>query len=266
VELIKGSHIVVRKLYEGNYAYILQNADERVVFAIPYENDFTLIGTTDIPYNGDMSNVTSTPVEENYLCETINSYFKKNLSAADILWSVAGVRCLQASDAANASEITRDYKFTVNTKTPLISVISGKITTYRRLAEEAVDALKPFFPSLKPAWTAHSPLPGGDMPAQDFDAYLKTVTQKYAWLPPALAYRYARSYGTRLERILQNAQCLDDLGPHIAAGLYQREVDYLQQQEWAHTSEDILWRRTKLGLIFTPADIEKLDRTLSKQT
>jgi glycerol-3-phosphate dehydrogenase len=265
VELIKGTHIIVPKLYAGNFAYILQNPDERVVFAIPFENDFTLIGTTDVPYNDELDHISSTPAEENYLCNTINSYFKKSISPEDILWSYAGVRCLQEDNSDNASEITRDYKFIANNQTALVTVISGKVTTYRRLAEEVVNSVKHFFPHIKSAWTAHSVLPGGDFPNSNFDEFLASLCEKYPWLPKDLAQRYARSYGTRVDLILQQAACLADLGENFAAGLYQKEVEYLIQHEWARSSEDILWRRTKLGLFFKPADIERLERSLSVQ-
>jgi glycerol-3-phosphate dehydrogenase len=265
VELIKGTHIIVPKLYAGNFAYILQNPDERVVFAIPFENDFTLIGTTDVPYNAELDQISSTPAEEHYLCNTINSYFKKSISPEDILWSYAGVRCLQEDNSDTASEITRDYKFITTNEIALVTIISGKVTTYRRLAEEVVNTLKHFFPHITPAWTAHSVLPGGDIPNGNFDAFLASFCEKYSWLPKDLAHRYARNYGTRVNLILQEATCLADLGENFAAGLYQKEVGYLIQHEWAQSSEDILWRRTKLGLFFTPADIERLERSLSVQ-
>jgi glycerol-3-phosphate dehydrogenase len=218
-----------------------------------------------VPYKGDLNQVGSTPEEEKYLCETINNYFKKSISPNDILWSYAGIRCLQEDKADNASEITRDYKFIINDKVPLVTIISGKVTTYRRLAEEVVNTLKVFFPHMKPAWTAKSILPGGNIPNGNFDAFYQTLCTQYAWLPKEIAHRYARAYGTRVELILQQATSLADLGEHFAAGLYQKEVAYLIEHEWAKTSEDILWRRTKLGLFFTPTDIEKLERALSIQ-
>jgi glycerol-3-phosphate dehydrogenase len=266
VELIKGTHIIVPKLYDGDFAYILQNPDERVVFAIPYQNKFTLIGTTDVPYKEELNRVSSTPEEETYLCDTINQYFKKAISPDDIVWSYAGVRCLQDDKKENASEITRDYKFIASQQMPLVTIISGKVTTYRRLAEEVVDSLQQYFPQkIKSAWTAQSVLPGGDIPHGDFDAFYTSLCTQYSWLPKDIAHRYARAYGTRVDFILQHATCLADLGESFAAGLYQKEVEYLIQQEWARTSEDILWRRTKLGLFFTAADIEKLERSLSAQ-
>lgn len=265
VELIKGSHIILPKLYEGNHAYILQNRDERVIFAIPYEKDFTLVGTTDVPYKDNLDQVDITTEEENYLCESINNYFKKSISPQDILWSYAGVRCLHSDDAEQASKISRDYKFTLDNNTHLVSIISGKVTTYRRLAEEVITSLKHFFPHMKSAWTAHAPLPGGDIPQGNFEKFYQQLCADFSWLPQQIAYRYARNYGTRAQLILQDAKSITELGNHIGNGLYQREVNYLIQHEWAHTSEDILWRRTKLGLYFKTEEIEALDRIINNQ-
>ena len=262
VELIKGTHIVVPKLYEGDFAYILQNPDERVVFAIPYENDFTLIGTTDVPYTADVNNITSSAAEENYLCDTVNSYFKKSITPKDIIWSYAGVRCLQEDNAQKASEITRDYKFELNESVPMLTVISGKITTYRCLAEEAVDTLKKFFPELPPAWTAHTPLPGADFENGDFEKFFQQVKNNFPWLTTPLARRYAKNYGTRIQLLLQNTHGMSDLGKCYGADLYQKEIDYLVQHEWAQQADDILWRRTKLGLFLTPAEATALATAL----
>jgi glycerol-3-phosphate dehydrogenase len=265
IELVKGTHIVVPKLYDGDFAYILQNPDERVVFAIPYEQDFTLIGTTDVPYTADLSNITSSADEENYLCETINRYFKKSITPKDIVWSYAGVRCLQEDAAQKASEITRDYKFELNAEIPLLTVISGKITTYRCLAEEAVDTLKKYFPTLAPAWTATGALPGGDFLNGDFEKFYEKVCGDFTWLPAKLARRYARSYGTRIYLLLQNTQSMVDLGKDYGAQLFQKEIDYLIQHEWAKTADDILWRRTKLGLFFTADETQQLVNTINNQ-
>jgi glycerol-3-phosphate dehydrogenase len=261
VELVKGTHVTVPKLYEGDFAYILQNPDERVVFAIPYEQEFTLIGTTDVPYHEDLDNIKDSAEEEDYLCDTINHYFKKNISRKDIVWSYAGVRCLQADKAEKASELSRDYKFELSDKIPLLTVISGKITTYRCLAEEAVDSLKKFFPKMGPAWTRKSYLPGGDIEGGDITQFLSKVRGEFPWLPDEIAQRFVKSYGSRLYLILQNTSSIADLGNAYAAGLYQKELDYLIEYEWAKSAEDILWRRTKLGLFFSAGDAEKLATT-----
>ena len=258
VELVKGTHITVPKLYEGDFAYILQNPDERVVFAIPYEQEFTLIGTTDVPYHEDLDNIHSSIEEEDYLCDTINHYFKKSISRNDIVWSYAGVRCLQEDKAQKASELSRDYRFELNEKFPLLTVISGKITTYRCLAEEAVDTLKKFFPKMGDAWTRNSFLPGGDIDGGDMTQFLLKVRSDFPWLPEEIAQRFAKSYGSRLYLILQNTSSISDLGTAYAAGLYQKEIDYLIEHEWAKSAADILWRRTKLGLFFSVSDTEKL--------
>ncbi len=262
VELIKGTHIVVPKLYVGEFAYILQNPDQRIVFAIPYEQEFTLIGTTDVPFHEDLNAIKGSIEEEDYLCTTINNYFKKKISRADIIWSYTGVRCLQEDIAPKASELTRDYKFELNAALPLLTVISGKITTYRCLAEEAVNSLKKFFPQLPDPWTRNSFLPGGDFANGDFVKFVEKVRSDLPWLPEKIAYRYAKSYGTRLYLLLQNAQGLNDLGEDYGAGFYQKELDYLVEHEWAKSVADILWRRTKLGLFFTESETAKLTNAL----
>jgi glycerol-3-phosphate dehydrogenase len=262
VELIKGTHITVPKLYDGDFAYILQTSDERVVFAIPYQQEFTLIGTTDVPFQQDLNNITSSEQEEEYLCTTINNYFKKKISRSDIVWSYAGVRCLQEDNAQKPSELTRDYKFELNPDLPLLTVVSGKITTYRCLAEEAVNSLKKFFPQMPGAWTSTSLLPGADFAGGDFEKFFKKVQLDLPWLPKDIAYRYAKSYGTRLYLIVQDAKSLSDLGEFYTAGFYQKELDYLIEHEWASSVDDILWRRTKLGLFFSAEATAKLAQTL----
>jgi glycerol-3-phosphate dehydrogenase len=265
VALIKGSHLVVPKLYDGDFAYILQNPDERVVFTIPFYDEFTLIGTTDVPYQGDLDNVKISEAEANYLCETVNTFFKSSITPFNAVWSYSGVRCLQNDNAKKASEITRDYSFKLDNTTALLTIISGKITTYRVLAEAAVNALKVFFPNLKPAWTRDHYLPGGDLPDGDFKKFVAAVSAQYPWLPASILRRYARSYGTRLHVMLENTHSLTELGKDFGAGLYAREINYLQQQEWATTAEDILWRRTKLGLFLTQAEKDTLNDYLTAQ-
>lgn len=267
IELDKGSHIVVPKLYDGDFAYILQNSDKRIIFAIPYQDKYTLIGTTDVEYTGNLDHVSITTDEEEYLCKIINQYFKKSISKQDILWSYAGVRCLQTEAGHHehtAATASRDFKYLLEEKNqlPLMTIIGGKLTTHRTLAEDAVNQLKPFFPSMKPAWTANMPLPGGELPKQDFNAFCLKVNRDFPWLPQAVALRYAKNYGTRVYLLLKNASSLLDLGKHYAHTLYQIEVDYLIKEEWAETAEDILWRRTKLGLCFSTEEIDILTKSM----
>ena len=266
LRLVKGSHIVVPKLYDGPHAYILQNVDRRIVFVIPYEQDFTLIGTTDVPFDSDPAVVGIDQTEVAYLCEVVTRYFSSPIRPADVVWTYSGVRPLYNNSAANPSAITRDYVFDVtggSDGTPvLLSIFGGKITTYRRLAEHAMGKLAPFIPGLKPAWTRDAPLPGGDMPGADFDLFFEQFRRRHPWLTDALARRYARTYGTLAERVLSGAKSESELGQHFGAGLYEREVAYLVEHEWALTPEDILWRRSKLGLHVEPDVTDRLSEWL----
>jgi glycerol-3-phosphate dehydrogenase len=244
--LVKGSHMLVRRLYEGEHAYIFQNDDKRIVFAIPYERDFTLIGTTDKPYEGDPSAPTIDPDEIDYLCRAVNRYFAKPVGPEHMVGSYSGVRPLFDDGAEDASAVTRDYvlKLGVEEGPQVLSAFGGKITTYRRLAEHALDKLRPFLPHMGPAWTADAPLPGGDLPGGDFGAFLTEVRRRWPFLDPVNAERMAHAYGTRIGRVLGDTTAIKDLG----GGLSTREVDYLVAHEWARTAEDILWRRTKIGV------------------
>ena len=249
--LVKGSHIVVPRLFEGDQAYILQNPDKRIVFAIPYEGRFTLIGTTDIPYEADPAKVAIDRDETAYLAETVSRYFKQKVTPADVVWSYSGVRPLYDDAASNASAVTRDYVLDVEGakgEPVLLSIFGGKITTSRRLAEHALEKLEPFLPTPTKPWTATAPLPGGDLPDADFDGFLAALKRTKPWLPPSLARRLARAYGSRVSRILGDARDLADLGRDFGGGLTEAEVVYLRDQEWARTADDVLWRRSKLGL------------------
>ncbi len=262
VELDKGSHMVVPKLYEGNFAYILQNSDNRIVFTIPFLEKFTLIGTTDIAFSENLDAVKITSIEQEYLLNVISQYFKKPLGKESIVWSYSGVRCLQASGEHNLKNITRDYKLLIENKNklPLLTVIGGKLTTHRVLAEQVLEKLKPYYPRMSGDWTAHQPLPGGDFVNHDLTAFLKQFKKEYAWLPEDVVTRYAKSYGTRASLLLGQARQISDLGEYFGCGLYQKEVDYLMQHEWARTADDILWRRTKLGLFLSIEEAEKLNK------
>ncbi|WP_244965546.1 glycerol-3-phosphate dehydrogenase [Methylobacterium soli] len=268
VRLIKGSHIVVRKLYEGDQAYILQQPDKRIIFAIPYERDFTLIGTTDVPYEAEPGPVAISPEETRYLCDCINRSFARAIGPEDVVWSYSGVRPLYDDAAANASAVTRDYVLDVadeGGRLPALSVFGGKITTYRRLAEHAIEKLAPYFPGLAPAWTGDAPLPGGQMPGADFDAFLAELSRAAPFLPAETARRLARAYGTNARLILGRARSLADLGESFDGGLSAAEVDYLVHHEWARTPEDILWRRSKLGLRTGPDSAGRLAAYLTRK-
>ncbi len=261
VRLVKGCHIVVPRLHPGDQAFLLQNADGRVVFVIPYEQDFSLIGTTDEDFTGDPADARISPAEVDYLVAISNECFKRKITAADVLHDFAGVRPLLASDEANASKVSRDYTLTLERRdAPLLTVHGGKITTYRRLAESAMDRLRVVFPGLPGPWTATAALPGGDFGSR---AELRQeLTRDFPWVPPVLLERWLGHYGTLARVLLGDARGMEDLGEDFGFGLHAREVEYLQEQEWAQTTQDILWRRSKLGLRFTPPQIARLDAFL----
>jgi glycerol-3-phosphate dehydrogenase len=258
LRLVKGSHIVVPRIYEGDHSYVLQNEDRRVIFVMPYEMDYSLIGTTEIPFEGDPSKARISAEEISYLCAAVSRYFREPLDARDAVESFSGVRPLYDGGAKNASATTRDYVLDLDApedSAPLLSVFGGKITTYRRLAEDAIEKLAPHLKQpCAPRWTATAPLPGGDMEGGDFDRFLRTLRGKYPWLEAATVYRLARAYGTRVEMILGKARSAGDLGVNFGAGLFQAEIDYLIGQEFALIAADILWRRSKQGLHLSPVE------------
>ena len=259
VRLVKGSHIVVPKFWRGAHAYLLQNDDKRVIFVNPYAGDLCLIGTTDIPCDGAAETVAIDDAERAYLLTVVNRYMRHQLAPSDIRHAFSGVRPLYDDRAANPSAVTRDYVFDIDRNgraAPLLSVFGGKITTYRKLAEHAMAKLAPFVPTLGPAWTGRTPLPGGDMPHADFAAYLAAFRARFPFLPEPLSHHYARLYGTRAEIMLAGARGLADLGRAFAAGFYEREADFLIRTEWARTPEDVLTRRTKHHLHMTPQEID----------
>ncbi len=261
--LVKGSHIVVKRHYRGEHAYILHNPDRRVVFAIPYERRYTLIGTTDLAYDGDPAAVAITPEETRYLCESASRWFARPVEAADVVWSYAGVRALFDDGAKDASEVTRDYVLDLEAPPgagALLSVFGGKITTFRRLAEQALDLLG----VEGKAWTASVALPGGDIPEGNFALFAHDLAAAHSFMPATLAYRLARAYGTRAQRILGTATTMAALGEDFGGGLTTAEVDYLVNEEFARTAEDILWRRSKLGLHVPPETSGKLARYLGE--
>ncbi len=270
LRLVKGSHIVVPRIYEGDHSYVLQNEDRRVIFVMPYETDYSLIGTTEIPFEGDPSKARISEDEIVYLCAAVSRYFRKPLSPRDVVESFSGVRPLYDDGAKSASAATRDYLLDLDAppgSAPLLSVFGGKITTYRRLAEDALELLSPHLkPPCAPRWTATAPLPGGDMEAGDFDRFLHTLRGTYPWLDAVTVARLARAYGTRAEMILGKARRAGDLGVDFGAGLFQAEIDYLIGQEFALTAEDILWRRSKLHLCLSSDQIARVGAYMETRT
>ena len=251
VRLIKGSHIVVPRLYEGDHAFMLQNPDRRIVFTIPYEGRFTLVGTTDEPWHGDPAKPEISGEETTYLLDTVARSFDSPPGEKDVVWSYAGIRPLYDDHAGSASAVTRDYVLDLDAgegRPPMLSVFGGKITTYRKLAEHAMGELARFFPAAKGAWTAGAPLPGGDIPDMDFGGFVTALARQRPDFPTTLLRRLARAYGTRVTRVLGEARTPADMGEDLGGGLTAREVAYLCDQEWARTAEDILYRRSKLGL------------------
>jgi len=266
VRLVKGSHIVVRKLYDHDAAYIFQNSDGRVEFAIPYDGEFTLIGTTDVEVKTAEGRVEASPEEIDYLCRAVSDYFKTPVTPDQVVWAYAGVRALADEGGGAAQSATRDYVITLDGKpeqAPLVSVYGGKITTYRRLAEGVMDKLLPHFPGLGPAWTANRPLPGGDLDGSGFEGLLASLSADYPWLSDQHRRRLAVAYGSRARVVLGDAGTLSDLGEIFCGDLTQTEVDYLVDQEWARTAEDVLWRRTKLGLKATADQVARLEAYMS---
>ena len=261
IRLDQGSHIVVRRMFEGEQAYIFQTGDGRTVFAIPYEGDFTLIGTTDREFRADPASVRAGEDDIAYLIDAANLYFRQQLRREDVVWTYAGVRAL-LDDGATAARATRDYRLVLDASDgpPLLNVFGGKITAYRHLAEKALDRLKPFFPQMRRGpWTADEALPGGDLPAGGLAALEKEMAARFPYLDGALAARLARGYGTRVWALLGDTDGVAALGRHFGAGLYEREVGWLMREEWAQTAEDVLWRRTKLGLRLSPQEVQNLE-------
>ena len=263
LRLIQGSHIVVPKIYAGNKAFILQNDDHRIVFAIPYLDQYTLIGTTDHEYQGDLNKVAITQPEMDYLLDVYNDHFKHQLGPQDILYTYSGVRSLCDDESDNPSAITRDYTLALSQEqdAPLLSVFGGKLTTYRKLAESALTHLQPFFPTMKKPWTEKALLPGAEN-LVSVELLIQQLIQAVQDVSVQLASRWAHAYGSRVWIFLNNISMLHELGQDFGHGLYAQEVDYLVNQEWVIKSSDILWRRSKLGLEFTETEIQALDEYL----
>jgi glycerol-3-phosphate dehydrogenase len=279
LRLVKGSHIVVPRLFEHDHAYIFQNPDKRIIFAIPYQDEFTLIGTTDIELTGDDPGAARIAEEEvEYLCTQASRYFEKPIAPSDVVWTYSGVRPLLDDDSGDPSAVTRDYMLESNTAAaPLLSVWGGKITTFRKLAEDAADEVGRMLgqsAQQRPAWTDGAFLAGGDLsswigparrPDEDFERFIEAVQARYPWLGSQLARRLARAYGARIADLLGDAKAIADLGLEVAPGLHERELRFLQDNEWAVSADDVLWRRSKLGLHYTPEQREQVARWLQQQ-
>jgi glycerol-3-phosphate dehydrogenase len=251
VRLVKGSHIVVPRIFDHDRCYIFQNADSRIIFAIPYERDFTLIGTTDVDYEGDPSAVAASPSEIEYLCRAASEYFAQPIDPKQVVWSYAGVRPLYDDKAASAQEATRDYVLKLENedgRPALLNIFGGKLTTYRRLAESAMDLIESAVGRRREDWTEKASLPGGNFPIDGFESLCREYQQHYAFLKPDHLRRLVRAYGTDARHLLAGIGNATGLGRHFGATLYEAEVRYLMDVEWARTAEDVLWRRSKLGL------------------
>jgi glycerol-3-phosphate dehydrogenase len=268
LRLVKGSHVVVPRLYDGSQAFTLQTADRRIVFIIPYQDDFTLIGTTDIPFTGDPSKVAASEEEIHYLCDLASEYLKTPIAGSQAVWSYSGVRPLYDDGDVSASTVTRDYVFDLDTaagRTPLLSVFGGKLTTYRKLAEHAMSELRSPLRFDAREWTRGSILPGGDIPRADFESFAREQAGRYSFAPPKLVRRLCRAYGTRIEQLLGNAQSSSDLGEELGPDLYEAELQFMRDKEWTHTAADALWRRSKMGLRLNQAQKERVAAWFEKQ-
>ena len=266
-KLIKGSHIIVPKLYNHKNAYIFQHKDGRIIFTIPYEKKFSLIGTTDINFKGDASRAKISQDEIKYLCDAVSTYFVNQIKQNDIIWTYSGVRSLFDDGNFNAKDITRDYKIDTKELNGLnyISIFGGKITTYRKLAEEVTKIIDKYFGQKSRNWTSSKALPGGDFSPYQFDTLLKEYAKKYSFIDETVIERLFMSYGTNLELILKNRTSISALGKYFGAGLYECEVEWLIDNEWAKTVSDIIWRRTKLGLMLSKKELKLLDNYMSSK-
>ncbi len=261
IRLVKGSHIIVNKLYDGDHAYLFQSPDGRVIFSIPYEDDYTLIGTTEAKWDLDNGPVTISHEEIDYLCDAVNEYFKKQISSHDIVWTYSGVRPLYDDQSDNASTVTRDYVFNLddNEQAPILSIYGGKLTTYRKLSEHAMEKIRHHFPNMKDSWTRNSVLPGGDVEFETLPAFKEDMVAQYPWLDEKTIYRMVTAYGTKISKILEGKTNIVDMGHHYGAGLYEAEIDYMEKYEFAKSAEAILWRRSKIGLQINPGQVKALE-------
>jgi glycerol-3-phosphate dehydrogenase len=267
VKLVKGSHIVVPRLFEHEKSYIFQNADGRIVFAIPYEQNFTMIGTTDSNFSGDPAKVSASPDEVCYLCKVATDYFRNPVLPTDVVWSFAGIRALYDNRTAGAKDLSRDYMLELDgdkNNAPLLSVYGGKLTAARHLAELALARLAPLLP-MSPRWTDKAPLPGGDFAWDGATTLMQRARDRWPFLSALHVQRLIRAYGTRIDRVIGDATCFDDLGVCFGGNLTAREVHYLIHHEWAKSAEDVLWRRSKLGLHLTVPQQENLAKFMARE-
>ncbi len=270
LKLVQGSHIVVPRLYPGDHAFILQNDDRRVVFVYSYERDYTLIGTTDVEVHGEPGTCQAGREEIDYLCRAANRYFAHAITPADVVWAYCGIRPLFDDGSDDPSAITRDYVLRVDgagQDAPLLSIFGGKITTYRKLAEHALEQLSPWLPAMGPRWTESAPLPGGDLGGMELDDYINgPLRREFPWAPRPLLAVLGRRHGARATKVIAGARSVADLGICFGADLYSRELDYLVTHEWARTAEDVLWRRTKAGLHLDARQVDAVERYLARRT
>jgi len=269
LRLVKGSHIVVPKLYAGDHAYLLQNDDRRIVFVMPFEREYSLIGTTELPFAGDPAAAQITPEETLYLCRAVARWFEAPPQPADVVWSYAGVRPLHEDRARSAAAVSRDYVLDLDIAgagAPALSIFGGKLTTHRRLAEHALAKLQLYLPEAGPPWTAGSVLPGGDPPAGSVASLAADLAGRYPFLDAATAHRLARGYGSDAIRILGDATSAAALGRAFGHGLSEAELCWLVEREWACTTDDVLWRRTRLGLHMTPEEVRQVSDYLAQRT
>ncbi|HET7681733.1 MAG TPA: glycerol-3-phosphate dehydrogenase [Xanthobacteraceae bacterium] len=265
LRLVKGSHIVVPRMFPHDRGYVLQSSDRRVVFVLPFERDFTLIGTTDADFAGDPAAAAPTGEEITYLCNSVNSYFRQDIGIGDVKWAFAGVRSLYDDGSKKPEDVTRDYHLALDERfreAPVLTVYGGKITTYRRMAEAVLRRLRHFLDP-RPAWTGGTPLPGGDFPWDALDAQVAKARQAWPFLQEGHARRLVQAYGTRIDRVLGAARSAEELGTRFGADLTEAEVRYLMQHEWAESADDVLWRRSKLGLLFSDEQKEALGRFMA---
>jgi D-erythritol 1-phosphate dehydrogenase len=267
IRLVKGSHIIVRRWWQGDHGYVLQSPDRRLIFINPYFEDLALIGTTEIPFSDKPEDVAISAAETDYLLAIVNRHFRTALTPDDLVWSYSGVRPLFDDDAdKGASAVTRDYTFELDgggNRAPILSAFGGKLTTYRTLSEAALAKLVPHFPQMGRPWTATAPLPGGDMADADFDAFFRAFRARWPWLSEPLARHYARCYGTEADRLLAGARGMDDLGECFGGLFHAREARWLRAEEWAVTAEDMLFRRTKHGVFLSPAERDRVSAWLA---
>ncbi|WP_299344636.1 glycerol-3-phosphate dehydrogenase, partial [uncultured Maritalea sp.] len=268
VRLVQGSHIVVPKIHQGDQAYIFQHSDGRVIFALPYETDFTLIGTTDKDFEGtDPGEAECSPEEKAYLCEVASSYFKKPVVENDVVWTYSGVRPLYDDHASSSTAATREYVLKLNEtgEAPALNIFGGKITTYRRLAEAAIEKFDSFFPNIGAEWTKRVPLPGGDFAHDQFDELVRRLQSRLPFLDHKTTHRLVRAYGTDAEKIYCNATKKEDLGTNFGHGIYAGELDWVIANEWVMTAEDYLWRRTKMGLHVDKQEAAQIDAYIAER-